>query len=184
MIHSYLKDFPLTAWIIPQQQAQEAVRQLEQRKKWRQLGTRIFGDGRIPGVVPNGNGFASFRPQAIPLHTALNVPSSQYPRPASQGQQQMHHGAAYLPPHANTPPGMSQPHTHQVLRSQPNAQPIPTLPNGMPMYPPPGTNGFNGVARNGNNMQMHPETVYAPTQQKTITAQGSKGQVLACSLSS
>jgi len=163
----YMEDYPLPTWVIPKENAEQAYFRLLERSRWRSLGIRIYGNQRIPEIIPNATPFRAvgqFPQQQMPLNIPqAGLPHQQFQqrqpsmsgsRPPSTPQQFGPHGPppGMHPQHSMPPPGMHhplpQPPPGHVLRSQPNAMPmnVPPGPHGHPQHqqmmmqgpPPPG----------------------------------------------
>lgn len=136
----YLEDYPLPQWVIAPLKAQTAYSQLLDRVRWRSLGIKIYNQNNQPGLGSmGGQPFRSVSSQTLPSMPSPRKPSQSMPSPRN-----------VMPPHAQgiphvrTPtlpsngvvPGMSgrpngmAPPPSAVLRSQPDAQPIPSGTNG------------------------------------------------------
>lgn len=139
----YMEDFPLSEWVLPRDVVSDAYNRLLERTKWRNLGARIYGQQRLPGWNPSSaqpvsrSQVHSMQPQPSPSGRAHHQPrdasfTSHSPHGMAQPSQQpgfVGGMAQHLPQHT-----VFQPTQHQVLRSQPNAQPVPTYPNGLPVH--------------------------------------------------
>ncbi|KAH9826997.1 hypothetical protein Tdes44962_MAKER09887 [Teratosphaeria destructans] len=124
----YLQDYPLDQWVIPRGDAEQAYLRMLERTRWRHLGIPIYGNQRIPEMIPHST--PDFRPNGPGAPQMPPNMRSQPGRPGSVPQQHM----AYPPP-------------QQMLRSQPHAQPMNVKPgqlythHGPPVPPgqiPPG----------------------------------------------
>ncbi|KAK5174961.1 uncharacterized protein LTR77_000097 [Saxophila tyrrhenica] len=150
----YLKDYPPERWTLPRPEANAAVANLEERRKWRQLGMRIFGaqaDHQLYQGAPMYHpGFAP-HPQH-PMHPQMYPQMPYGPLPP----QHQH----ILPTQANfavRPPGqIGYPHQQpNMYHPQMNMQPQ--------MLGPQYANGGSKSRGNSNQRQRQTSTV-PPTQ--------------------
>lgn len=155
----YIEDFPLGTWVIPREQANQAYFRLLERTRWRNLGIRIYGQQRIPEMIPNSTPFRQGNGQMMPPpQVPIGLHPGQYPqhprqpsvggpggsRPPSTGQQQGPHG----PPTPQGPPN----HMHPP----PGQQMLPSQPNAVPMNVPPGPNPQQQMMQAPPNGPMPP----------------------------
>jgi len=118
----YIEDFPLALWVIPKEQAEEAHSHLQQRIRWRNLGITIYGQQRVPEMIPNPTPYSyavppnqgQSRPGPTGVHQNAYPPQHANGRLPSAAQQQ---GPYQYPPNIPPPPPPAQ----QTLRSQPHA---------------------------------------------------------------
>ncbi|KAK3696155.1 hypothetical protein LTR37_018126 [Vermiconidia calcicola] len=189
----YLEDFPIPHWVIPQELAQEAQDRLLERTRWRGLGIRIYGDRRIPELIPGSTqpfqrvGSQSMQMQAPPTmdrNMHMGQPTQSMPLAMQQNMphqfsaRPMPNGMPQGPPN-QMPYGMPPPPPGTVLRSQPHAQPVPTYPNGMPVYPQMAQPGPQGaMPTHYNGMVMHHQgSMYGPqTSQMPPRTTSNKGK--------
>lgn len=165
----YMEDFPLPTWVIPKEQAEHAYFRMLERTRWRTLGIRIFGQQRIPEIIPNATPFNRVGPMPQqqmhpdqyphqPQHGQQRQLSMGGSRPPSVPQQQMqYHPPPYgMPPNGLPPNGMHPPPPTQMLRSQPHA---------MPMNVPPGQHPHQQAMEylhRQHSMGGHPHMSHAP----------------------
>ena len=141
----YIEDFPLAKWVISHEHAEAAYDRMLFRERWRHLGTRIYDDHRGPGMnMPPMN-----------LQRPLPATRDRFPHDPMPVSRQF----PQMPPMPQMP-NRAMPHVlpQQMLPSQPMAQPIPTLPNGMPLYSshPMAMSGMvSGMLPHMVNMPMH-----------------------------
>lgn len=136
----YLEDYPLPQWVIAQAKAQQAYGQLLDRVRWRSLGTKIYGQHNRPGL--SGTGGQPF--QSVSSQMFQSMPSSRHPSQSMPSPRNMMPPHVQSVPHVRTPtlpsngvvpstsgrPNGMAPPPSAVLRSQPDAQPIPSGTNG------------------------------------------------------
>ncbi|KAK5120210.1 hypothetical protein LTR85_006416 [Meristemomyces frigidus] len=151
----YMEDFALPTWVIPREQAEQAYFRLLERSRWRTLGIRIYGNQRIPEIIPN----------ATPFNRVGQMPHQQMPLNILPGQYQHHRQQGQYQPQrqpsmsGSRPPSVAQQQQMQY-RPPPHQQGMP--PNGMP------PNGMppNGMPPNGMLPQgMHPNMMPPPPNQ-------------------
>lgn len=139
----YMEDFPLSEWVLPRDVVSDAYNRLLERTKWRNLGARIYGQQRLPGWNPSSaQQVTRSNGHAVQIQTPPTARTHHHPRDASFTSRSPHGmmptsqretssgGMAHLHPQQHT---VFQPTSNQVLRSQPNAQPVTTYPNGLPV---------------------------------------------------
>lgn len=86
----YIKDFPLSEWVIPRPEADQAYLHMVERTRWRHLGIRLYGISRIPGVVGTGS----------PLGRQMQQP----PQPSGQANRSAYQAYAAAPNRGHTLP--------------------------------------------------------------------------------
>ena len=190
----YLEDFPLDRWVIPPEQAQEAYGQLVERSRWRSLGIRIYGSRNAPGsMIGSTPPFHSSNVQTMHLQRAQSTDQARHighsvfghRQPSMPQQLPQRHTGHQVPhglPHTAVPSHTSNrmpPPPSNVLRSQPHGQPVPTYPNGMPVYSPTGQGSPGGVPPTATNTAVpHSGHMYGPPSHQVLQGMPSnKGQV-------
>lgn len=167
-----MEDFPLQNWVVPHHIASEAYSRLMERTKWRTLGIRIYGQHGIPGWSPGSA--AQFARLHVPngqMQMPAGTLSKHHPRDASftsrhshgvmPSVQQQHPIGALAQQHLQ--PGVPQLPAHQVLRSQPHVQPVPTHPNGLPVQSAMARPSYLGMSQPQMSHLpiQHPNTMFA-----------------------
>ncbi|KAK4547982.1 hypothetical protein LTR36_010702 [Oleoguttula mirabilis] len=145
----YMEDFALPTWVIPREQAEQAYFRLLERSRWRTLGIRIYGQQRIPEIIPNATPFNRVGQMPFQQQLPLNTHPNQYP----QHPQHMQHPQQRQSSMGDSrPPSVAQQQQQQQMQYHPpsNQQSMP--PNGMP------PNGMppNGMQPNGMHPNMQP----------------------------
>ncbi|KAK4552789.1 hypothetical protein LTR86_010123 [Recurvomyces mirabilis] len=138
----YLKDFPLSEWIIPQKQASEAYAALHERTRWRSVGVKIYAEQQAREAQQSMHSMHMQMQSPMSMNGNMHPQAYQHPgmnghpasRPGSINQQ----GMPYRHPQSPMN-GMAPPPPGQVLRSQINQMPMNVTPGRgpQPMGPPP-----------------------------------------------
>lgn len=148
----YMEDFPLSQWVIPQQQASNAYNQLVERIRWRNYGIPIYGRDRVP-ATPN----APAAPLPPPPVQGLCPP------PPGLGPSQLHPHSLYSPqPYPSAPPRQILPlhmPQHAVQQPMQNAMPV-----QMPSPQQQQQQHHIGLAPHPNRGQLPPNLVAVPSQ--------------------
>lgn len=141
---NYVKDFPISEWVLPRHVAESTVEKVLERVRWRAFGIKIFGpqpsSNRGPQSqpqlapqhhthypVPNHQTLRSqpsAQPMAVPPSTHMGQPTPQ-PMPFTQQQQHHHHhpnGNVTMPMHR--PPPYPMPNQipfqgHRPIKTEP-----------------------------------------------------------------
>lgn len=151
----YMEDFPLPTWVISKDLAEQAFFRLIERMRWRSMGIRIYGDTRIPEMIPNSTPSRTMPGPPgsghMPQHAQMpHHPNHYSPRPSDM----VSSGAANGRPDMmvrGTPNNVHPPPPQQTLRSQPNAMPM-----GVPPGPHPQQQTMRGPPHGMLPPGMHP----------------------------